>query len=210
MKKVILTATSIVALASSLQAANEDLTAKLATEKNCKNVASLVSGGLDAKSSTTLVASVLEAALKAKGACACEVVTGAIEATGASSKDKKAMIETIVGTAITTIPAETATITECAVAAAPNHASTIETVLNKTFADNDKEFLGEGSSKQGGSSKQAYGKEDSGAEVDPGVDDDFDSFAAPLPAPVYLLAPSGGVVAPGVLAPLSPSNASSD
>ena len=205
MKKVILTATSMIALASSLQAT--DLTTKLAAEKNCKNVSSLVGGALDTKSSAEVVAAVLEAALKVKGACACEIVTGAIGATGASATDKKAMIETIVATSITALPAETATITECAVAAAPSHASNIEAVLSRTFADSDKEFLGEGSSKQAdtGSSKQDDQGESEGEDGE-GEESDWGAFVAPLPAPVYLIAPSGGVIAPGILAPLSPGN----
>ena len=207
MKKVILT-TSIAALGLALQATAADLTEKLTDAKSCKAASLLVTTGMTVSSEVASVTATLEAALKAKASCACETVTSVIEATGADAKDKKALIEAIVETAITAIPEQTATITECAVAAAPAHASAIENVLNKVFASQDKDYLGEDSSKNG-YSKQSYGKgegEGEGVdttEVEP--EGDFPVYA--LPAPVYLIAPSGGIVPPGNFTTVSPSAA---
>ena len=205
MKKVILT-TSIAALGLALQATAADLTDKLTDAKSCQAASLLVTTGMTVSSEVASVTATLEAALKAKASCACETVTSVIEATGADAKDKKALIEAIVETAITTLPEQTATITECAVAAAPAHASNIEKVLNKVFASQDKDYLGEGSAKDG-SSKQSYGKGEGEAvdttEVEP--EGDFPAYA--LPAPVYLIAPSGGIVPPGQFTSVSPSDA---
>ena len=208
MKKVILT-TSLAALGLAFQATAADLTEKLVDAKSCKSASQLVVAGMNASSDVDAVTSTLETALKAKASCACETVTAVIEATGADAKDKKALIEAIVETAIKALPEETATITECAVAAAPAHAATIEKVLNRVFASQDSEYLGEGSSKNG-YSKQAYGKGDpqpSGEEEIP-VEGEFPAYA--LPAPVYLIAPSGGIVPPGDFSPVSPSSATSE
>jgi len=205
MKKVILT-TSIAALGLALQATAADPTEKLTDAKSCKAASLLVTTGMTVYSEVASVTATLEAALKAKASCACETVTSVIEATGADAKDKKALIEAIVETAITAIPEQTATITECAVAAAPAHASAIENVLNKVFASQDKDYLGEDSSKNG-YSKQSYGKGEGEVvdttEVEP--EGDFPAYA--LPAPVYLIAPSGGIVPPGNFTTVSPSAA---
>jgi hypothetical protein len=207
MKKVILT-TSIAAIALAFQASAADLTDKLSTEASCKTASQLVTNGMTTNSDVASVIATLETALKAKSSCACEIVTSVIETTGADAKGKKALISAIVETAITTLPEETATITECAVAAAPAHAATIETVLNKVFARQDTANLGEGSSKQGHSKQAEYGKgEGEGAPDGDAMDPEGNFPAYALPAPVYLIAPSGGIVAPGVFQSLSPSNA---
>ncbi len=217
MKKVILTATSIAALAFGFQASADDLSVQLAAEKNCKTVGQIVTNAVDAqggaKAAEAAVAGIVETAIKAKASCACEIVTAAIESTGASAKGKKAMIEAIVESAYKASPAESATITECAVAAAPAHAATIEKVLNRVFAEKDEKYLGEGSAKQGyvetESAKQGYGK--GGGEVEPGQGTrgpDWDIGAVAFPAPVYLIAPAGGIIPPGESPPSpSPTNA---
>ena len=200
MKKVILT-TSIAAFGLALQASAADLTEKLSDQKSCKAASQLVTTGMSTSSEVAAVTATLETALKAKASCACEIVTGVVEATGADAKGKKDLIEAIVETAITAVPEETATITECAVAAAPAHASTIEKVLTKVFASQDSENLGEGSSKQG-YAKQGGKQVDEITEV---ITEDPVYPAYALPAPVYLIAPSGGIVPPGDFSPMSPS-----
>ncbi len=209
MKKVIFT-TSIAALAMAFQASAADLVEKLSDETSCKGAAQLVTSGMTSNSEIASVTATLEIALKAKSSCACEIVKEVIESTGADAADKKALIEAIVETAIKALPEETATITECAVASAPAHAATIEKVLNKVFASQDKEYLGE-------SSKQEYVEHDSSKQgdkqpyeepVDVEVEDEFPVYA--LPAPVYLIAPSGGIVPPGELFPISPSDPNID
>ena len=202
MKKVILT-TSIAALGLALQASAADLTEKLTDAKSCKAASQLVTTGMTVSSDVATVTAALETALKAKASCACETVTAVIEATGADAKDKKALIEAIVETAITALPEQTATITECAVAAAPAHASAIEKVLNKVFASQDKDYLGEGSSKSGYSKQESYGKGQPVETVE--VDEEPEYPVYSLPAPVYLIAPSGGIVPPGDFDSISPS-----
>lgn len=202
MKKVILT-TSIAALGLALQASAADLTEKLIDAESCKAASQLVTTGMTADSEIASVTATLETALKAKASCACETVTAVIEATGADAKGKKDLMEAIVETAIKAVPEETATITECAVAAAPAHAASIEKVLNKVFASQDKDYLGEGSSKNGYSKQYGKGQPVPSNE---GAGDDGAGFPAyALPAPVYLIAPSGGIVPPGQLVPMSPS-----
>ncbi len=203
MKKLIFT-TSIAAVALAAQASAEDLTNRIATETSCKKAALIATTNMNASSEIATVTATLETALKAKSSCACEIVTAVIEATGADGKDKAALISAIVETAIKALPEETATITECAVAAAPAHAGAIEKVLTKVYGSSDSEYLGESS--KNGYSKQAYGK----GEVEPGgeIEPEPAYPVYTLPAPVYLIAPSGGIVAPGELVPLSPSSPS--
>lgn len=211
MKKVIFT-TSLAALAMAFQASAADLVEKLSDEASCEKAAQLVTLGMTSNSDTTTVTATLETALKAKSSCACEIVQEVIEATGADAKDKAALISAIVETAIKALPESTAAITECAVAAAPAHAATIEKVLNKVFADADQEFLGESSAKQVVEEEEAHSKQDSSKQWTDGDDDGeldpegvYPAYA--LPAPVYLIAPSGGVVPPGELVEgVSPSN----
>jgi DNA-binding phage protein len=191
-----------------VQASAADLTEKLSDAKSCKAASHLVTTGMNVSSEVATVTATLETALKAKASCACETVTAVIEATGADAKDKKALIEAIVETAITAIPEQTATITECAVAAAPAHASAIEKVLNKVFASQDKDYLGEGSSKNGYSKQESYGKGEPVDTVEVADEPEYPAYA--LPAPVYLIAPSGGIVPPGDFSPTSPSEARYD
>lgn len=188
MKKVIIT-TSIAALALAFQASAADLVEKLNDETSCKDAAALVTLGMTTNSEIATVTATLETALKAKSVCACEIVKEVIAATGADAESKQALIEAIVETAITALPEQTATITECAVAAAPAHAAAIEKVLERVFGSEDEEYLGEkGYSKQ---PKQPYYEDEVIEEVS-----EFPVYA--LPAPVYLLAPSGGIVPPGL------------
>jgi len=207
MKKVILT-TSIAALGLALQASAADLTEKLTDAKSCKAASQLVTTGMNVSSEVATVTATLEVALKAKASCACETVTAVIEATGADAKDKKALIEAIFETAITALPEETADLTECAVAAAPAHASTIEKVLNKVFASQDKDYLGESSSEKGYSKQESYGKSEPVETEEVAEESEYPVYS--LPAPVYLIAPSGGIVPPGEFSPVSPSSPSKD
>ena len=217
MKKVILT-TSIAALALAFQTS-------AAEQESCKSAAQTAAKGMTTTSETATVTTALEAALKAKPTCACEIVTAVIGATDAGGKDKQALIEAIVETAITAAPEQTATILQCASAKAPARATAIEKVLLKVFAGQDQENLSEGtaedadseedSAKQAegeeGSAKQAEGEgegddkgEDDKDEKKKEDDDDYGKHHKPLPilpAPVYLIAPSGGIVAPGRLFP---------
>ncbi len=205
MKKVIFT-TSVAALAMAFQA-SADLTQQLNEEKSCEKAAQLVTLGMTSNSEIASVTTTLETALKAKSACACEIVQEVISATGADAKDKVELISAIVETALKALPESTATITECAVAAAPAHAATIEKVLNKVFADKDSEYLGDSAKQE--VYEEAYEKQDKQAEImkpEPEPEPAYPVYA--LPAPVYLIAPSGGVVPPGeFLKPVvSPAN----
>lgn len=202
MKKAFLTGSTILSMALVANAA-EDLTTQLALQTDCKAVSQIVSSAFAGKVDDAAVAGVLEIALKAKAGCACEIVTAAIVSTGASAKEKASTIEVIVETAVRAVPEKAATIAECAVAAAPNHAALIDKTLTRVFEDSDEEFLGE-------TGKQTY---DKGVEVvDTGISEEEWGWGVRLPAPIYLLAPSGGIIGDGniLVPPISPADPVTD
>lgn len=195
MKKVLFTATSIFALAFGSAMAAEDFAASVAAESNCKSVALLVKSAVEkaggVKVTTSALATLVGEAIQAKPSCSCEIVTAAIQASGASAGDGRTKVESIVEAAFKMSPEQTATIAECATAAAPNHSASIEKVLTNVFSSQDLSQLGDGRSKN-----NRRGKGGKGVETKPDDGVDYHPIAA-IPAPVYLIAPSGGIVGAG-------------
>ncbi|HUF62617.1 MAG TPA: hypothetical protein VMN36_11130 [Verrucomicrobiales bacterium] len=196
MKKTIVTVTALAASALALPLwAADGLAEKVGKASNCREVSALVTAALKDAGGTIAaiddVKTTLKSALEAKPACACEIVTASIVSTGASDKSRTDLIEAIVETAVKTLPDRTAEIAECAVAAAPDHSALIEQTLKRVFSENEEEYQGGYSSK---SSKYSKGEE----IIEPKTYEPV----APHPAPIYLIAPGGGFLVPGV----SPTN----
>ena len=198
MKKSILTASTIALFAFGAHAEGE-LSAKLSKLTECREVSAAVTSALTAVGGKSAkiedVKPIVSQSLEAQPSCACEITTASIVATGANRKDHAAMLEAIVETAFITLPDSTSEIAECAVAAAPNHSALIEKTLVRVFSENENKY-------QGGTSTKATSYSSKGKPAPP-ARQDYAEPVAPIPAPIYLIAPGAGGFVP-VPKPVSP------
>jgi hypothetical protein len=104
---------------------------------------------------------IVEAALQKDEGCVCEIVKGAINASGADKNEE--LLKQIVITALTAVEAEAATIAECAVAAAPESAAAVKEAMRVALGGGGE---GNGSGKQPVGDKRVEGKEVVSGEAD--------------------------------------------
>ena len=150
-------------------------------ETDCEKVSAEFASAVASKPDQLLTL-VAEAVAKNE-TCACEVVQAAIKSVDAD----KAKVGDIVFTAVSVAPTMATTITECAVAAAPNATSEIKAALKSALSDKGSASYGK---------EPVYDKNPKGPveeEVEPVEDPGFSFGRAPLDVRgIYLLAPSSG------------------